>query len=675
MKNTFTYTLTSEQFAVAIRHRNQQLVRRIPLRRPMQFAGYVAWIAMVVALFTAQERDGSGAVAISLYVMTAGYTLYFLLHGRGMDRLYRSENHLVGVPTELRVADDGLYHSGPTCRSTIAWSGLRGVEEIGDMLLLSLDKLYFLPVPESVFESKAEKDSFIVYLNEKIAAAGGEAMTPSPSSSPPALTTTPNSVAATSEPVEPQTNVRHWRALKENLANAFKLAFLRTVAEEKLAVSWWQAAAFALFGLLPPLIYDVSSNGIHGEVAWENIPAALLHLPIFLFAAISTAYALGRGERTPVIFQTLLMIAVVVDAAVYLLYSIPLTSKARQWLHYSNDYIFVLSLVWLVIACGKATGGHYSVPLHRRIWANIICAILVIYPLIGINRDRNLWLLAPSTQEMNASAEFGRFGEDNLYNQRDILERELAAVQPGRPGVVDVYFIGMAGYGGQNVFMKEVNAVSQLFQERFGATGKTIRLINNRKNPGAAPLASVTSLRAALKRVGEVMNKDEDVLFLFLTSHGSKDHQFSLDLWPIRFHELDPPKLRALLDESGIKNRVVVVSACYSGGFVESLKSEDTLVITASAPEKNSFGCSNDADWTYFGRAYFDEALRKTYSFVKAFELANPVIAAREVKEDFTPSDPRLALGAALKPKLAQLEQQRAAAKCDHSPLGNFICN
>lgn len=499
---------------------------------------------------------------------------------------------------------------------------------------------------------------------EKTTATAGEAISPSPTPSLSELTTTPNSAAAAAvEPETLETNVGHWRALKTNLANALKLAFLRTVAEEELTVSWWQVAAFALFGLLPPLIYDVASNGIHGEVAWENFPDALVHLPIFLFAAVGTAYALGRGERTPVIFQTLLMIAAVVDAASYLLFAIPLSSKARAWLDNSSSYIFILSLVWLVIAYSKAIRECYSVPLHRRLWASMVCAILVIYPLIGINRDRNLWLPAPSTQETNASAELGRFSEDNLYNQRDILERELAAVQSGRPGVVDVYFVGMAGDGHQNVFMKEVNAVSHLFQERFGAAGKTIRLINNRKNPGAAPLASVTSLRAALTRVGEVMNKDEDVLFLFLTSHGSKDHQFSLDLWPIRFHELDPPKLRALLDESGIKNRVVVVSACYSGGFVESLKSEDTLVITASAPDKNSFGCSNEAEWTYFGRAYFDEALRKTYSFVEAFELANPVIAAREVKQDFTPSDPRLALGAALKPKLARLEQQLAGAK------------
>lgn len=659
MKNTFAYTLTGEQFAVAVRHRNQRFVRRMPLRRPMQWVGWLAWLAMIVALVSAQNRDPSGVVAISLAAMAVSCTIYFLLQSRGMERLYRGDNHLVGVATELRVEDDGLCQSSRNCRSTIMWSGLRDIEEIGDMLLISLDELYFLPLPTSAFESQTEKTEFVAYVNERIAAAGNVSMTPI--SPPPLPTTTENFIATTSEPAEPQIKLGHWRALKSNLVNAVTLACLRPVAEQELAVSWWQVAAFAFLGLLPPLIYDVASNGIHGEITWENIPDALVHLPIFLFAAVGTAYALGRGERTPVIFQTLLMIAAVIDTASYLLYAIPLTSKSRAWLDNSSSYISIVSLIWLVMASSKIAGEHYTVPLHRRFWANIVCAIFVIYPLTSTDRERSLWHGAFSKDELGESGYSGRFGEDNLYNQRDILERELAAVQPGRPGVVELYFIGMAGYGGQNVFMKEVNAVSELFQQRFGAAGKTIRLINNRKDLGAAPLASVTSLRAALGRVGAAMNKDEDVLFLFLTSHGSQDHQFSLDLWPIRFHDLDPPKLRALLDESGIKNRVVVVSACYSGGFVESLKSEDTLVITASAPDKNSFGCSNDADWTYFGKAYFDQALRQTYSFTDAFKIANSAIAAREAKEDFTPSNPRIALGAKLKPKLLQLEKQLAA--------------
>jgi hypothetical protein len=209
--------------------------------------------------------------------------------------------------------------------------------------------------------------------------------------------------------------------------------------------------------------------------------------------------------------------------------------------------------------------------------------------------------------------------------------------------------------------MKEVEAVSRLFRERFGAAGKIVELVNNRNSAARLPIATLTSLRASLKRVAEVMDKNEDILFLFLTSHGSKTHRLSLDFWPLRLHELYPAKLRALLDESGIKNRVVVVSACYSGGFIDGLRNENTLVISAAAADKNSFGCSDEADWTYFGKAYFDEALRKTYSFVEALELAKSAISEREKEQGFEPSEPQMALGEAIKPKLLLLQRQLAA--------------
>lgn len=209
--------------------------------------------------------------------------------------------------------------------------------------------------------------------------------------------------------------------------------------------------------------------------------------------------------------------------------------------------------------------------------------------------------------------------------------------------------------------MKEVDAVGRLFRERFGSEGKTIRLVNNSKSLATSPIASITSLRKSLQRVATVMNNGEDILFLFLTSHGSKTHRFSLEFAPLQLHELDPEKLRALLDESGIKNRVVVISACYSGGFINTLKNENSLIISASASDKNSFGCSNEAEWTYFGKAFFDEALRKTHSFVEAFEMAKPVIAVWEKEQGYAPSEPQMALGEKIKPKLVKLQQQLGA--------------
>jgi hypothetical protein len=118
-----------------------------------------------------------------------------------------------------------------------------------------------------------------------------------------------------------------------------------------------------------------------------------------------------------------------------------------------------------------------------------------------------------------------------------------------------------------------------------------------------------------------------------------------MQFYPLQLTDLTPPDLRRMLDDAGIRNRVVVVSSCYSGGFVDALKNDDTLIITASAPDRNSFGCSNEADFTYFGKAYFDQALRATDSFIEAFNIAAPNIAAREKKEDYEPSNPQIFVG------------------------------
>lgn len=442
-----------------------------------------------------------------------------------------------------------------------------------------------------------------------------------------------------------------------NLAIALRLIFFRAGRAEQIFVSWWQVALFGLISLIIPLVHDIYAIGITGEIAWDLVPAALVHLPILLLASIALAYSLGRGEDTLLILQTFLMIAAVIDVAVYMIFLMAYTPPIRRLFEivsYGGDLV---PTVWLAIACGKAAADLLSVSLPRRLLAYGLCGILIVMPFTHLDRGQSVWHEA-NDQEADSSDSRRRLEENIFYEQPKILERELAAVQPGRRGVIDIYFIGIGGYADQDVFMKEINAVSRLFQERFGASGKTIRLVNNRKTLDISPVASVTSLRASLRRVAEVMDRDEDLLFLFLTSHGSTTHRFALDLWPLQLQELEPAKLRALLDESGIRNRVIIVSACYSGGFVDSLKDENSLVISASAVDKNSFGCSNEADWTYFGKAYFDEALRKTHSFVDAFEAAKPVIAEREKTEGYVASEPQIALGESIKPKLLKLTQQ-----------------
>jgi hypothetical protein len=118
--------------------------------------------------------------------------------------------------------------------------------------------------------------------------------------------------------------------------------------------------------------------------------------------------------------------------------------------------------------------------------------------------------------------------------------------------------------------------------------------------------------------------------------------------------------LKTALDESGIKWRVIVISACYAGGFVDPLKDDYTLIITASDATHQSFGCSNEADFTYFGQAYFD-ALQNDYSFINAFAAAKSSIEKRENAENKEASNPQMHEGAGIRRKLEQLETRLQA--------------
>lgn len=79
---------------------------------------------------------------------------------------------------------------------------------------------------------------------------------------------------------------------------------------------------------------------------------------------------------------------------------------------------------------------------------------------------------------------------------------------------------------------------------------------------------------------------------------------FEIENAPLELNQIDPKWLKDALDKSGIRWKVIVISACYSGSFIPALQDDNTLIITASAADRTSFGCENEADYTYFGRAF-----------------------------------------------------------------------
>ena len=223
--------------------------------------------------------------------------------------------------------------------------------------------------------------------------------------------------------------------------------------------------------------------------------------------------------------------------------------------------------------------------------------------------------------------------EAALYSQRALLDQALAALAPSQAGRINLYLLAVAGDGSLEVFRREVEFVREQFDRDFGTRGRSVALINSRNTLASAPMATHTSLREALRAIAAKMNRERDILFVFLTSHGSKEHELRLHQNHILLRGLRPADLAALLKESGARWKVVVVSACYAGGFIEPLKDERTLVIAAARHDRQSFGCADSADLTLFGRAFFKEALASSRSFDEAFGKAQTLVGEWEKRD------------------------------------------
>ena len=236
--------------------------------------------------------------------------------------------------------------------------------------------------------------------------------------------------------------------------------------------------------------------------------------------------------------------------------------------------------------------------------------------------------------------------EKALYLQHQLLDKTISEVLATDKNQINLYFVGIGGDGKQDVFYNEITYIRNLFDESFGTKGRSAILVNNSETVDTIPLTTVTSIEKVLNDVAAKMDAKKDILFLYLTSHGSKNHEISIDQHGMSLPDLSANRLAKMLKDLPIQWKVVMISACYSGGFIPLLKDKNTLIMTAAAHDRTSFGCSDEAEMTYFGRAYFKESLSISSSFEAAFEKAKELVfqwEEKEIADDKTKhSDPQI---------------------------------
>jgi Peptidase C13 family len=220
-----------------------------------------------------------------------------------------------------------------------------------------------------------------------------------------------------------------------------------------------------------------------------------------------------------------------------------------------------------------------------------------------------------------------------------------------------LYAVVFAPYASENVFLNEAKMVSSVLNERFDTQDRLVQLVNHTNTTATVAWATPLNLERTINALAQKMDKEEDVLLMYLTSHGANDFKLAASHWPLDVPNLTPTLLAKMLDDAGIRHRVLIISACYAGGWLPALSNDYSLVMTAADATHTSYGCGHKSELTYFGRALFDEQLRNTFSFEEAFQKAVPVIQQRETEGGKTDgfSNPQISMGVKAKAALDEL--------------------
>ena len=258
--------------------------------------------------------------------------------------------------------------------------------------------------------------------------------------------------------------------------------------------------------------------------------------------------------------------------------------------------------------------------------------------------------------------------ELGLLNQGTLLNQALADVAPSTPSI-ELYSLVLAGDGKQSVFKREADYVSDMLTSRFGSRGR-ITLVNHRDHLLDRPMATRENLHRAAKTLAE-RTGPEDLVFIYLTSHGTQEHELVLDQPRMELADLPADELAAALAPLKNRDKIIVISSCYSGGFIPALKDEKTLIMTASQADRVSFGCSEEADFTYFGDALFAQALNQTDDLEHAFKLAKATVAERELADNFEASEPQIWAPKGVLARWQVLRKQQARKALQNAALNN----
>jgi hypothetical protein len=149
-------------------------------------------------------------------------------------------------------------------------------------------------------------------------------------------------------------------------------------------------------------------------------------------------------------------------------------------------------------------------------------------------------------------------------------------------------------------------------------------------------------------KLGELAMHAQGGCLLYFTSHGDPD---GVVMGPDMF---SPAGMALLVDQvCGDRPTVVIISACFSGVFVQPLARPDRMVLTAARSDRSSFGCGASDKYPYFDACVI-QTLPAASDFADLGRKVQACVADKEKATGMTPpSEPQMFVGSELKPLIA----------------------
>lgn len=156
-------------------------------------------------------------------------------------------------------------------------------------------------------------------------------------------------------------------------------------------------------------------------------------------------------------------------------------------------------------------------------------------------------------------------------------------------------------------------------------------------------IATISNIENAFARLN--VNPETDGCLIFMTSHGARNQGFYLS----RSGILSPARFNQMVN-SACKDAptVILISACFSGQFInDGLKADNRVIMTAARSDRSSFGCSADTTYTYWDHCLIDN-LPTSQTWQELHANVVSCIEEKEGQRGFLPSFPQAFFGPAM---------------------------